>query len=498
MSNDPSGSDTAVVDSAAADTESYEWAPAEPSKKKRHLGLWIGIPAAAAVVSLVVASLVLIAPGTTVAGVGIGGMTVGSAAETISKKLADTTVVITGVDGSAEVTAGQLGASVSAAATDAQVTGDELGASVDAQALAEKAFSDNPMWKVSSWNAEPAAAPAVTLDETKAADALRAVAPALFVEPVNATIAFDAATASYAVTPAVDGAGVDIESIRAALEKGFAAGESRVEIAATPTVVPASASTDAVTATATQLNTILDTAGFYVGEERTVPIDRAVAASWITLSTGDDGTYSYDVDEAAIQPSVDALAAAINRDPVNGTEITDTQGKVLRTITAGADGRTVGDTSGVAAAYAAQLAEGNGVFATPVTVVPAQVTKTSRNIVVNLSEQRTYLYENGQVIDSFLISSGKAGFSSHTGNFRITAKLTSQNMGNQDLTKAPNYYTPNVPDVMYYNGDEALHGAYWHNNFGNVMSHGCINMPLDKAANVFDWAPMGTEVTVTY
>ena len=39
-------------------------------------------------------------------------------------------------------------------------------------------------------------------------------------------------------------------------------------------------------------------------------------------------------------------------------------------------------------------------------------------------------------------------------------------MGNPDLTKAPNYYTPDVPWVMYYNGDEALHGAYWHDNFG--------------------------------
>ena len=71
-------------------------------------------------------------------------------------------------------------------------------------------------------------------------------------------------------------------------------------------------------------------------------------------------------------------------------------------------------------------------------------------------------------------------------------------MGNPDLTKAPNYYTENVPWVMYYNGDEALHGAYWHNNFGNQMSHGCINMPVDAAAFVYTWAPMGTEVSVHY
>ena len=69
-------------------------------------------------------------------------------------------------------------------------------------------------------------------------------------------------------------------------------------------------------------------------------------------------------------------------------------------------------------------------------------------------------------------------------------------MGNPDLTKAPNYYTKNVPWVMYYNGDEALHGTYWHNNFGTPMSHGCVNMPVDAAAFVYSWAPRGTEVWV--
>lgn len=488
--------------SVAPGTTSWVITAPAKKKKKRHLGRWIGIPAAAIALSLVVvASLVLIAPGTTVAGVNVGGMTEGAASDAVSQRLADTTVVLTGTDGDAVVSGEQLGVKVVNASTGGAATelsGGDLGASVDAQVLAEQAHSQNPLWNVTAWNATTAVTPTVTLDEQTATAALRDAAPDLFVDPVNSTMAFDAATASYTVTPAVDGAGVDLDAIRAALQDALVSGESRVEVDAKPTVVPASASTEAVTASATELNTILDGAGFYVGDERTVPIDRAVVASWITLSTNDDGTYSYTADKAAIQQVVDTLPPAINRDAVNGTEITDTEGATLDTVTAGADGRALGDTSGVAAAFATQLAGGNPAFVLPVTVTPAQVTKTSRNIVVNLSEQREYLFENGQVVDSFLISSGVSGHDSHTGSFRITAKLSSQNMGNPDLTQAPNYYTKDVPDVMYYNGDEALHGAYWHNNFGNVMSHGCINAPLDKAAKVFDWAPMGTEVTVTY
>ena len=59
---------------------------------------------------------------------------------------------------------------------------------------------------------------------------------------------------------------------------------------------------------------------------------------------------------------------------------------------------------------------------------------------------------------------------------------------------------PNVPNVMYINGGVALHGTYWHNRFGTGarLSHGCVNLPLRAAGWLYDWAPMGTTVRVTY
>ena len=45
------------------------------------------------------------------------------------------------------------------------------------------------------------------------------------------------------------------------------------------------------------------------------------------------------------------------------------------------------------------------------------------------------------------------------------------------------YNVPDVPCVMYFtNGGHALHGTYWHSNFGTPMSHGCVNLPMDVAA----------------
>jgi lipoprotein-anchoring transpeptidase ErfK/SrfK len=61
------------------------------------------------------------------------------------------------------------------------------------------------------------------------------------------------------------------------------------------------------------------------------------------------------------------------------------------------------------------------------------------------------------------------------------------------------YYS--LPDVRwdtYFDGGNAFHTAYWHNNFGTPMSHGCINMREADAKVVYDFAPLGTKVVVHY
>ncbi|MBN9186207.1 L,D-transpeptidase family protein [Microbacterium sp.] len=454
----------------------YAWAPTAPAPRKRRLALWIGTPLAVAIVGVVAASLVLIAPGTAVAGVPVGGMTAGAAAEAIQSRLAHTTVEL------------------SAAGVDATLTGADLGASVDARSLAEAAYADHPMWKVGGWFSESRPA-SITLNPETANAALRKVLPDLYTDPTNARVTYQASSSTYVVTPAVEGKGVDLAALATAIETSFAKGESTVSL--TPTTAPVQAATTTAYAqtTATSLNKLLGTVGFYVGSERTVPVAPAVAASWLTLSTHPDGAISIDADTAVIQKTVDTLAKAVNRAPVNGTVVTDTAGKVLSTETTALDGRTLGDTSGIASAFAAQLAKGNGVYALPVTIAKATTTKVSRNIVVDLSTQTATLFQDGKVFRTYLISSGLPGHDTITGNFKIFAKVYIQDMG--CFPGAP-YCTKNVPWVSYFNGDQALHGAYWHHNFGHRMSHGCVNMPLDVAKFVYYWAPIGTEVRVQY
>ncbi len=59
------------------------------------------------------------------------------------------------------------------------------------------------------------------------------------------------------------------------------------------------------------------------------------------------------------------------------------------------------------------------------------------------------------------------------------------------------YDLPGVPWNLYFtDGGAVIHGAYWHNSFGNRYSHGCVNLPTEKARDLYNWTPLGTKVTV--
>lgn len=454
------------------------WAPIEPRPKRKRVGLWVGLGVGAVLLGAGAASLVLIAPGTTVAGIPVGLMTPGAAAEAISTHLAETEITLTG------------------AGEGIVLTGADLGANMDARALADEAFASRPMWNLGAWMGAPVAAE-ISLDAERADSALRAAVPASFDDPVDAGVVFDATTGAYSTTPSEAGTGIDLDALTAAIAETVADGGKSLEFPGGPAEAAPAVTDDEAAEMAASLNTLLGAIGFYVGEERTVPVDAATAASWLTI-VDDDGTLRIEADEAAIQTAVDALPAAVDRAPADATTIVDSAGNVLREETTGANGRTLEDTSDIAADFAAQLASGEAKFALDVTEVPFASVAVVRTIDVDLGSQTLSLLENGNVIDSWYVSSGVNGWETETGNYTINWKLESQNMGNRDLTKAPGYFQPNVKWVMYFNGDQALHGVYWHSNWGNRMSHGCVGMPEWQAKKVFDWAPQGVEISVHY
>ncbi|MCS6843982.1 MAG: LysM peptidoglycan-binding domain-containing protein [Caldilineales bacterium] len=123
---------------------------------------------------------------------------------------------------------------------------------------------------------------------------------------------------------------------------------------------------------------------------------------------------------------------------------------------------------------------------------PAPVS-TGHWIDIDLSAQRLTAYEGSTPVFSTLISSGRNPTPTPVGLFRVGYKVRSQRM------TGPGYDLPNVPWVMYFtNRGHAIHGAYWHNNFGYPMSHGCVNVPVSNAQWLYNFAPVGTPVRVRY
>jgi hypothetical protein len=142
--------------------------------------------------------------------------------------------------------------------------------------------------------------------------------------------------------------------------------------------------------------------------------------------------------------------------------------------------------------------------------VPRYGLSSAKSIDVNLSRQLLLCNERSlgeveegvfQWIDtavfSTLVSSGKPGYDTPVGNYTVYAKDAVTDMSGL-AGSDQEYYVPNVPWVLWFYRGYSIHGAYWHNDFGNVRSHGCVNVPVDAGAWIFAWAPVGTPVIVHY
>lgn len=114
----------------------------------------------------------------------------------------------------------------------------------------------------------------------------------------------------------------------------------------------------------------------------------------------------------------------------------------------------------------------------------------ARWIEVKLEDQQILAWEGDRVVYSSAISSGVADSPTREGSFEIQSMHVTTRMSGVD------YDVDDVPYTMYYSGHYALHGAYWHDNFGTPMSHGCVNLSMETADWIFNWAHVGTPVIV--
>ncbi len=194
---------------------------------------------------------------------------------------------------------------------------------------------------------------------------------------------------------------------------------------------------------------------------------------------GNQGTFVFVRRKAVIQPPRDPKAKAVKPTP---------EQILARTVNRYDHLPLLGEKNGRV------LVPGGSLSASVVRVVravprPKGVLPTDRWIHVDLHEQVLTAYDGEQRVLATLISSGKSDKKSHMtheGTFKVYAKSVHTSMRGKPWD---DYYAEEVPWTMHYDDGRALHGAYWHDQFGIEKSHGCVNLSPADAAWLFQWIP---------
>ncbi|QSQ28349.1 L,D-transpeptidase family protein [Pyxidicoccus parkwayensis] len=122
------------------------------------------------------------------------------------------------------------------------------------------------------------------------------------------------------------------------------------------------------------------------------------------------------------------------------------------------------------------------------TPAPPGVEPGERWLDVDLEAQVLVAYEGERPVYATLISSGKPGTDTPEGLYRIWLKFAEADMTGNNTAGNETYRVATVPWTMFFQDDYALHTAYWHDRFGEPMSHGCINLSPKDARALYTWA----------
>lgn len=130
----------------------------------------------------------------------------------------------------------------------------------------------------------------------------------------------------------------------------------------------------------------------------------------------------------------------------------------------------------------------------------AQIYTTDKLITVDIGSQTLTAWQDGKIQHQTKVSTGMKLTPTVKGSFKIYLKYPLHDMRGpspyKNIYPSGKYHLKNVPNIMYFYQGYAIHGAYWHHNFGRPASHGCVNVPLSSAEWLFNFASVGTRVEV--
>ncbi|MFH0873880.1 MAG: L,D-transpeptidase family protein [Candidatus Komeilibacteria bacterium] len=119
--------------------------------------------------------------------------------------------------------------------------------------------------------------------------------------------------------------------------------------------------------------------------------------------------------------------------------------------------------------------------------------KVSKKIIVSLAKQSLTYSFNNKTLDSFPISSGVKYLPTPKGEYTLLKKVPVVNYVGTDYS-----YLNTKWNLLFLRKKYGyyIHGAYWHNKFGQPMSHGCVNVSYSNMERLYNWADTETQITI--
>lgn len=138
----------------------------------------------------------------------------------------------------------------------------------------------------------------------------------------------------------------------------------------------------------------------------------------------------------------------------------------------------------------------------PVAAPPVPIPAGGTGFVVSISKQRCYLFQNSALTNTWACSTGRTGYATRTGSFKVQTKLS------RAYGSRWNYWMPNWLGIYYAGGSEnGIHGLPinartgikdWGNKIGVPISFGCIVLQDSAAQKLYSVAYIGMPVNIRY
>jgi hypothetical protein len=324
--------------------------------------------------------------------------------------------------------------------------------------------------------------------------------PSAFADAKEPQVVYDDKASQFNVQPGVPGKGLDIKSFERALP-GLAQHPEGFTLKLTSSEVQPLLDQSKLEVTKDEANKrIAQKVEFKLNGDVIYTVSKNEIANWLHfVPDTTKGVVSIEVDKAKVQQFLaDKVGPTVAAPPVDRKVVVDSSTGAQTVIQSGRAGSQLKDQESLAGDVVAALNGDRGLVKdVSVTNAPFKtvtMSGTGKWIEIDLSKQQLTMWLGNTAVMTTLISSGKAVTPTQIGEFAIYSKTPSMTM--TGTIAGDYYYLPNVKWVSFFDGGEALHGTYWHSNFGHPMSHGCVNMTEAAAKQLYDFAPIGTKVIV--